>query len=71
MAPFLDEFVLPVPQDEIDRYRNIAREARKIWRQGGALEYRERTAGNMRAKNGHFLRNWPPRNPKRFWFSHG
>jgi uncharacterized protein YbaA (DUF1428 family) len=52
MAPFLDEFVLPVPQDEIERYRNIAREARRIWRQGSALEYRERTAGNMRAKNG-------------------
>ena len=52
MAPFLDEFVLPVPQDEIERYRNIAREARRIWRQGSALEYRERTAGNMRAKVG-------------------
>jgi uncharacterized protein YbaA (DUF1428 family) len=55
MAPFLDEFVLPFPQDEIERYRNIAREARKIWREGGRLEYRERTAGNMRAKNGAVL----------------
>jgi uncharacterized protein YbaA (DUF1428 family) len=30
-----------VPEDSVDEYRRIARKAGKIWREHGALEYRE------------------------------
>ena len=41
MARYVDGFVVPVPKRKIDAYRRIARKAGKIWREHGALEYRE------------------------------
>jgi uncharacterized protein YbaA (DUF1428 family) len=41
MANYVDGFVLPVPKQNIDAYRRMARKAGKIWREHGALEYRE------------------------------
>jgi uncharacterized protein YbaA (DUF1428 family) len=41
MARYVDGFVLPIPKRKIDAYRRIARKAGKIWREHGALEYRE------------------------------
>ena len=41
MAHYVDGFVLPVPKRKIDAYRRMARKAGKIWREHGALEYRE------------------------------
>jgi Protein of unknown function (DUF1428) len=41
MAQYVDGFVLPVPKDKIDLYRSMAEKAAKIWREHGALEYRE------------------------------
>jgi uncharacterized protein YbaA (DUF1428 family) len=41
MARYVDGFVLPIPKRNIDEYRRIARKAGKIWREHGALEYRE------------------------------
>ena len=41
MAHYVDGFVLPVPKRNIDAYRRIARKAGKIWREHGALEYKE------------------------------
>jgi uncharacterized protein YbaA (DUF1428 family) len=41
MPHYVDGFLLPVPKDKIDLYRQIAEEAGKIWREHGALEYRE------------------------------
>jgi uncharacterized protein YbaA (DUF1428 family) len=41
MAGYVDGFVLPVPKRNIDAYRRMARKAGKIWREYGALEYRE------------------------------
>ena len=41
MAQYVDGFVVPVPKRSIDAYRRIARKAGKIWREHGALEYRE------------------------------
>jgi uncharacterized protein YbaA (DUF1428 family) len=38
---YVDGFVLPVPKGKVDAYRRIARKAGKIWREHGALEYRE------------------------------
>jgi uncharacterized protein YbaA (DUF1428 family) len=41
MAHYVDGFVLPVPKRNVDAYRRIARKAGKIWREHGALQYRE------------------------------
>ena len=38
---YVDGFVLPVPKDNLDAYRRMARKAGKIWREYGALEYVE------------------------------
>jgi uncharacterized protein YbaA (DUF1428 family) len=39
--PYVDGFVLPIAEDKVDAYRKMARKAGKIWREYGALEYRE------------------------------
>lgn len=47
MANFVDGFVVPVPKANIDAYRRQARKAGKIWREHGALEYRECLADDV------------------------
>jgi uncharacterized protein YbaA (DUF1428 family) len=41
MAEYVDGFVLPIPKKNIEAYRKLARKAGKIWKEHGALEYRE------------------------------
>jgi uncharacterized protein YbaA (DUF1428 family) len=41
MAHYVDGFVVPLPKRNLDAYRRMARKAGKIWREHGALEYRE------------------------------
>jgi uncharacterized protein YbaA (DUF1428 family) len=41
MARYVDGYVLPVPKKKLDVYRRIAQKAGRIWREHGALEYRE------------------------------
>ncbi len=41
MARYVDGFVIPMPKKNIARYKKIATNAGKIWREHGALEYRE------------------------------
>jgi uncharacterized protein YbaA (DUF1428 family) len=38
---YVDGFVLPVPRKKVRAYRDLARKAGKVWRDHGALEYRE------------------------------
>ena len=38
---YVDGFVLPVPKKNLDAYRRIARKAAKVWKEHGALEFRE------------------------------
>ena len=47
MARYVDGFVLPVPTRNLDAYRRMARKAGKIWREHGALEYRECLADDV------------------------
>lgn len=47
MGFYVDGFVLPVPKKNIAAYRAIARKAGKIWREHGALEYRECVADDV------------------------
>jgi uncharacterized protein YbaA (DUF1428 family) len=47
MAHYVDGFVLPLPKRNLDAYRRMARKAGKIWREHGALEYRECVAEDV------------------------
>ena len=38
---YVDGYVLPVPTKNLKAYRRMAQKAGKIWREHGALEYRE------------------------------
>lgn len=48
MALYVDGFVVPVPVANLDAYRRMARKAGKIWREHGALEYRECVADDVK-----------------------
>ena len=39
--PYVDGFVLPVPQNKLKAYARMAQFAGKIWKEHGALEFRE------------------------------
>jgi uncharacterized protein YbaA (DUF1428 family) len=52
MAQYVDGFVLPVPKRNIADYRKMARQAGKIWKEHGALEYRECVGEDLDIKMG-------------------
>jgi uncharacterized protein YbaA (DUF1428 family) len=39
--PYVDGFLLPVPKKNLQAYRRMSQKAGKVWREHGALEYRE------------------------------
>ena len=41
MTHYVDGYVIPLPKNKIDDYRRIAQKAGEVWRDHGALEYRE------------------------------
>ena len=45
---YVDGFVVPVPKKKLAAYRSIARKAGKVWREHGALEYRECVADDVK-----------------------
>jgi len=47
MAHYVDGFVLPVPEGELDAYLGKALEAAKVWREHGALAVRECVADDV------------------------
>jgi uncharacterized protein YbaA (DUF1428 family) len=49
---YVDGFVLPVPKKNVRTYRRIAQQAGKIWREHGALEYRECVGDDLKVKMG-------------------
>ena len=48
MGRYVDGFLLAVPKRRIADYRRIAAAAAKVWREHGALEYRECVGEDMR-----------------------
>ena len=52
MAYYVDGYVLPVLKKKVAAYRRIAQKAGKIWREYGAVEYRECTADDQDVKWG-------------------
>ncbi|WP_336025499.1 DUF1428 domain-containing protein [Halobellus salinisoli] len=47
MERYVDGFVLPVPNEKLDAYREMAAEAGNIWIEHGALEYFEGVEDDM------------------------
>jgi uncharacterized protein YbaA (DUF1428 family) len=45
---YVDGFVVPVPKDKIEAYKEFARLGERIWREYGALDYREYIADDVK-----------------------
>lgn len=45
---YVDGFVLPVPKKNIEAYRKMASKAGEVWREYGALQYRECVADDVK-----------------------
>jgi uncharacterized protein YbaA (DUF1428 family) len=50
--PYVDGYLLPVPKKNLRAYRRIAQKAGKIWKEHGALEYRECAGDDLKVKCG-------------------
>ena len=46
--PYVDGFVVPLPKDKIDAYRDMARTCGAIWREHGATSFRECIADDVK-----------------------
>jgi uncharacterized protein YbaA (DUF1428 family) len=49
---YVDGFVLPVPNKNLSAYRRMSQKAGKIWKEHGALEYRECAGDDLDVKMG-------------------
>jgi uncharacterized protein YbaA (DUF1428 family) len=47
---YVDGFVLPVPKRNLQAYARISKKVGKVWREHGALEYRECVGDDLNAK---------------------
>lgn len=52
MPNYIDGYLLPVPKKNLAAYRAMAVKAGKIWREHGALEYRECVGEDLNVKWG-------------------
>ena len=49
---YVDGFIVPVPKKRLNAYRTMARKAAKVWREHGALDYRECIGDDLNVKWG-------------------
>ncbi len=52
MARYVDGFLLPIPRRNIPAYKKLSDQAGKVWREYGALEYRECVGDDLNSKFG-------------------
>lgn len=52
MPRYVDGFLLPIPKKKLPAYRRMALEAGKVWREHGALEFRECVGDDLNVKMG-------------------
>jgi len=48
---YVDGYLLPVPKKNLGAYRKMALKAGKIWREHGALDYKECVGDDLKIKN--------------------
>jgi uncharacterized protein YbaA (DUF1428 family) len=46
--PYIDSFVLAVPKKNVEKYRQMAQQSSAVWREHGALEYKEWIAEDVK-----------------------
>ena len=46
--PYVDGFVVPVPKKQVQAYKRLAQKASTIWKEYGALEFRECVADDVK-----------------------
>ena len=46
--PYVDGFVVPVPKKNVEAYRRMSRKAGKVWREYGALDFKECIADDVK-----------------------
>ena len=56
MAQYVDGFLVPVPKRKVEAYRRLSSKAGKIWRELGALEYRECVGDDLKKAGAAFGR---------------
>ncbi|HLX79059.1 MAG TPA: DUF1428 domain-containing protein [Burkholderiales bacterium] len=67
---YVDGFVVPVPKKKLAAYRAMARKAGRVWREHGALEYRESVADDVKwGKRTSFPRSVKLKGSEVVWFS--
>jgi uncharacterized protein YbaA (DUF1428 family) len=49
---YVDGFVVPLPKKNLEAYARLARKAGKIWREHGALDYKECVGDDLDVKMG-------------------
>ncbi len=49
MERYVDGFVIPVPRDNIEAYREVAEKAAQVWKDHGAIEYWECVGDDLAA----------------------
>jgi len=52
MMAYVDGFVLPVPKKNLAAYKRMSRKAGKVWREHGALDYKECVGDDLKTKMG-------------------
>ena len=52
MPKYVDGYVLPVPKKNLAAYFRMAKQAAKVWREHGALDYRECVGEDLAVKFG-------------------
>lgn len=48
MSNYIDGFVLPIPHDRLGAYKHLVEAVAEIWKEHGALDYREYVGDDMR-----------------------
>jgi len=51
MGKYVDGFVLPVPTENVEKYRETAQKAGEIWKEHGALQYIEAVGDDLEIEN--------------------
>ena len=46
--PYVDGFIVPVPKKKVKDYLRISKKAAKVWKEHGALEFRECIADDVK-----------------------
>jgi uncharacterized protein YbaA (DUF1428 family) len=68
---YVDGFIVPVPKKNLQAYRKMATKAGKVWREHGALDYKECVADDVKVgKLTSFPRSVKLKKNEVVWFSY-